>query len=98
MKSWSKTIPVERPIFDARLKPGPTGSLVQDSQIQEREKRAYMQGKEDGQRELGEQLIHQRAELQGLQVGVLQSLQRAIPDLIRQSEPMLIDLALAVAQ
>jgi flagellar assembly protein FliH len=59
---------------------------------------SYRQGRVDGERALGEQLVTQRAEVMELQTGVLASLRDAIPQVIRDCERALVTLALEAAQ
>lgn len=63
-----------------------------------RERAGYERGRVDGEKALGEQLVRQRAELLELQNGVLESLRQAVPQVARECEKALIELALTVAQ
>src|SRR5687768_17222707 len=103
MKSWSKTIEVGHALTQVQLASPATRSTCQSNPLEElrnaeREKLAYQRGREEGQRELSNQILQQRSEIQAVQHGVLQSLQNVIPELIHQSEPMLIELAVEVAR
>lgn len=64
----------------------------------EREKEIYARGRAEGERILSEQLLRQRAEMLELQNGVFDSLTKAIPEVARQCEKMLVELAIEVAQ
>lgn len=64
----------------------------------QREQTAYDRGRLDGERALGEQLLQQRSELVELQNGILNSLRRAVADVVRDTESALIQLALQSAQ
>jgi flagellar assembly protein FliH len=69
----------------------PTGDLS-------REQAAFERGLAEGEKRLGEQLVRQRSELLELQNGVLASLREAVPEVLRQSESALIQLALEAAR
>ena len=58
-----------------------------------REQAAYERGVPKAKNALSEQLLRQRSELLELQNGVLASLRTAVPQVVRQSESALIDLA-----
>lgn len=61
------------------------------------EQAAYERGRRDGQKEMNDQLMAQRRELIDLQNGVFESLKRAVPQVIRESEHALAALALEAA-
>ena len=61
------------------------------------EQDGFERGRVAGERALSEQLVHQRAELQELQNGVLESMRNVLPGLIQECENDLISLAAAVA-
>jgi len=63
-----------------------------------REQAAFERGLAEGEKRLGEQLLRQRTELLELQNGVLASLREAVPQVVRQSESALIQLAIEVAR
>jgi flagellar assembly protein FliH len=58
---------------------------------------SYEQGRLDGERALGEQLVRQRAEIIELQSGVLAALRQAVPQVVRDCERALVELAVAAA-
>ena len=66
--------------------------------MREREGAAYERGRRDGERALSEQLVQQRNEMSELQRGVVDSLRRALPQVIHEGQNTLIELALASAQ
>ena len=68
-----------------------------DHLMRDREQAAYLKGREEGEKQLGEQLVHQRAEVMDLQQGVLESLRRGVPRVREEMEKALVDLALEVA-
>jgi flagellar assembly protein FliH len=59
---------------------------------------AYERGLAEGEKRLGEQLLLQRSELQQVQNGVLASLRQAVPQVVRQTESTVVQLALEVAR
>jgi flagellar assembly protein FliH len=94
---WSNSITLEQPLADVRLvakAPVPSGQ----DELQEREKAAYEQGRRDAERMLGEQLLQQRNEMAELQKGVVQSLKQTFPQMAREMESALIQLALESAK
>jgi flagellar assembly protein FliH len=95
--NWSESIPLSRAMRDVRLL---TQAPAQDWQdyLREREQAAYERGRQAGERALSEQLLQQRNETVELQRGILQSLQRVVPQVIQEAETSLIALALAAAQ
>lgn len=94
---WSDTIPFNRPLLNARL-------LVQapaqdwEEHLREREQAAHERGRLDGERALSQQLLQQRNEMAELQRGVVDSLRRALPQVILEAQTALIHLALESAQ
>jgi flagellar assembly protein FliH len=59
---------------------------------------AYDRGRIDGEKSVSEQLIRQRAEMNELAQGIMTSLSQAVPQVVRDTENMLVSLALEVAQ
>jgi flagellar assembly protein FliH len=92
---WCKAFPPGAPLTNARLAPPEPPTPVHDPA---REQAAFERGLAEGERRLGEQLVRQRMELQELQNGVLAGLREAVPQVIRQSESALVQLALEVAR
>jgi hypothetical protein len=94
---WSDSIPFRQPLGDVRL-------LVQTPAqgwtdfLREREQAAYERGRQDGKTALTRQLMQHQGEAGELQNGVLLSLTRAIPQVVRETENALIQLALDAAQ
>lgn len=94
---WSDSIPFRQPLRDVRL-------LMQvpvqnwNDFLRDREQAAYQRGQQDGERALTQQLLQQQGETGKLQNGVLQSLSQAIPQVVRETENALIQLALDAAQ
>jgi flagellar assembly protein FliH len=94
---WSETITFSPDLRDVRLLTQ-TPSLDWATHLREREDAAFQKGKREGERAAAEQLSKLRNELAERQKAVLDSLQRAVPQLIRESESALIQLALDSAQ
>lgn len=97
---WPKTISLPQPLREVTISwhgREPDRAATQDLQAQ-REQAAYARGVADGEKRLSEQLLRQRSEVLELQNGVLKSLHEAVPQVMRQSEAALIELALAVAR
>jgi flagellar assembly protein FliH len=94
---WSETIAFGPALRDVRLL---TQTPAQDwtAHLREREEAAFQNGRREGERALNQQLLQQRNEILELQQGVLNSLKQVLPQLIRESESALIQLALASAQ
>jgi len=94
---WADTILFDRPLRDVCLL---TGAPGQDWHIflQEREQAAHESGRREGERALSAQLIHQRNETIEMQRGILESLQRTLPQVAREAESSLIEIALESAK
>jgi flagellar assembly protein FliH len=96
MKS-SKTIRFTEPLRDARLvRSDPPPDAGQDERLAEQA--AYERGRREGENALREQLVQQRIELLELHQGVIESLRAAAPQVTRETEKALIELALEAAQ
>jgi flagellar assembly protein FliH len=94
---WSETITLAEPPRDVRLK-SPLSETEAEDRLRAAEQAAFERGRLDGEKRLSEQLLQQRNELLELQQGVLESLRRAIPEVIQQAEAALIQIALEAAQ
>jgi flagellar assembly protein FliH len=96
---WPKNLSFNEPLRDIQISwSGRDGERPDDNLQRQREQAAYDRGVADGEKRLSEQLLRQRAEVLELQNGVLAALGNAVPQVIRQSEVALIELALEVAQ
>lgn len=97
---WCKTFAPGLPLRQTRTiwpaRP-PTG-LPPATGDPAREQAAFERGLAEGEKRLGEQLLRQRTELLELQNGVLASLRAAVPQVVRQSESALIQLAIEAAR
>lgn len=102
MKPWSETIHFSRPLRGVQTGPPaeavapPLPAVVEPSP--ELLQAAYERGRHDGERALSEQLLKQRAEMQELLQGTLTALRGAVPQVIRDTENLMVSLALEVAQ
>ena len=65
---------------------------------QDGEQAAYHRGRVDGEKALSEQLLQQRTELLALHQGVVEALRHAVPQVVRETESALVQLALEVAR
>jgi flagellar assembly protein FliH len=94
---WADTILFDRPLRDVCLLTGAPGQDWQNF-VREREAAAYENGRREGERALNEQLIHQRNETIEIQRGILESLQRTLPQIAREAESVMIEIALESAK
>jgi flagellar assembly protein FliH len=94
---WSDSIALGQPLRDVRLL---VRAPAQDwaAHLLEREREAYDRGFRDGEKSLGEQLLAQRKEMAEHQKGVVDALQRAIPQVIQEAEKAMVHLALESAR
>jgi len=76
----------------------PAARNSQDAPLRASWQAGYDQGRIDGEKSLSEQLLKQRSELHELMRGTLDSLRQAIPQVIRDTENMMVTLALEVAR
>ena len=94
---WSKTIAFSESFQDVRV-----STLPQETEDEHRahadEQAAYERGRLDGEKTLGEQMLQQRNELLELHQGVIESLRRAVPEVIQQTETTLMQIALECAK
>ena len=97
---WCRTFAPGRPLRNARvIRPAHSETgLAPATGDSSGEQAAFERGLAEGEKRLGEQLLRQRTELLELQNGVLASLREAVPQVVRQSESALIQLAMEVAQ
>ena len=95
MKSWSDTLQLPHSLRDVRLA-GLAGEPVVP--IEQQLSASYERGRIDGERALGEQLVQQRTEMQSLFNGALNSLRGAVPQVVRDTEQMMVTLTLEIAR
>jgi flagellar assembly protein FliH len=98
MSSWSETITLPAPLRDAFPTSLPPGMPPTDASLREAWQAGYEQGCIEGEKSLSEQLLKQRAELHELMHGTLNSLRQTIPQVVRDTENMMVSLALEVAR
>jgi flagellar assembly protein FliH len=98
MNSWSETITLPKPLRDVFLNMPNSASATGAEGRQDPWQAGYDTGRIDGEKALSEQLIQQRAETHELFQGLLTSLRQAVPQVIRDTESMMVSLALEVAQ
>jgi flagellar assembly protein FliH len=98
MKFWPETIQLTTPLRDARLL-GPVAVMSSgDPALQDQWHTSYELGRIEGEKALSEQLLKQRAELHEIFQGLLNSLRQAVPQVVHDTETMVVSLALEVAQ
>jgi flagellar assembly protein FliH len=97
MSAWSETINLSAPLHDAVTMGLPPG-LPMDPSLREAWQAGYEKGRIEGEKSLSEQLLKQRAELHELLQGTLDSLRQAVPQVVRDTENMVVSLALEVAR
>src|SRR5262245_14811053 len=96
MKSY-KPITFASALRDVRLAAATSPSEL-ERRSHEAEQAAYERGRRDAEKALSEQLLQQRAELLELHQGVVESLRASVPQLVKDAEVALIDLAMEAAQ
>ena len=94
---WSDTITLDEPLRAVRASSLPAESDL-DRRVRAAEQAAYERGRLDGEKNLGEQMLQQRNELLELHQGVIESLRRAVPEVIQQTENTLMQIALECAK
>jgi len=94
---WSNSITLDHSPADVRLVPKAPAHDA-ESDLREREKAAYDQGRRDAEQALGEQLLQQRNEMAQLQNGIVNSIKQMFPQMAREMESALIELALESAK
>jgi flagellar assembly protein FliH len=95
--NWSETILLKEPLREVhRLADAPAKNW--DELLRAREEAGYQRGRRDGENALSEQLVQQRTEIAELQRGILESLNQALNQVIKDSENALVCLALEVAK
>ena len=98
MKSWSDTLRLPQPVFQVRLERVLPAAQAGQILLEEQVRAAHEQGRIEGEQALGAQLVQQRAEVRELLDGVVKSLQGAVPQILRDSEQMMVRLAIEIAQ
>jgi flagellar assembly protein FliH len=90
MPSLRELLPLSQPLRTVRLAPRREPARATEAE-------AYERGRRDGEKNLREQLLRQRAEIIELQNGVLNSLRQAISQVTRECEGAMVALALELA-
>lgn len=98
MKPWRENIRLSQPLRDTRLIGSRSTQEEFDRLVKEREEIAYEKGRQAGEQALSHQLMEQRRELLELQQGVLESLAQSVPLLLRETEGVLVELAVEAAR
>lgn len=98
MSAWSETIHLTLPLKDARQVVPSQVKKPANGQPLDEWKASFDLGRIEGEKALSEQLLQQRKEIQDLLQGVLVSLQEAVPQVMKDTETMVVSLALEVAQ
>lgn len=100
--TFTKTIPLHESLREVvLLRPKdhmPDSAVDWEARIREAEAGGYERGRRDGEKALSEQLLRQRADMFEAHQGVVESLRRLVPDLVAQTENVLISLALEAAR
>lgn len=97
MNSWSETITLPKPLRHVALAV-PKAPAAAPQPGPDPWQASYDLGRIDGEKALSEQLLKQRSETHELFQGLLNSLRQAVPQVVRDTESMVISLALEVAQ
>lgn len=99
MKSWPDTIRFSEPLRDVFPSRGTVSTRVTEvTPSEDAIAAAYERGRIEGEKALGEQLVRQRAEMQQLLEGVVDSLRKAVPQVVIDTENHLVALALEIAE
>jgi flagellar assembly protein FliH len=95
MKPWSDTLSFSKPLRGIRPK---NAAAAGGLDLQEALRAEYERGRRDAEKDLGEQMLAQRAEVHELIGGVINSLRDSVPQIMRDTENSLVALALSIAQ
>ena len=97
---WHKSLSIGHSLSNVSLVPQAVAQYrdANEERNRQREKTAYERGLVDGEKRLNEQLLRQRAEVLELQNGILESLRQAVPQVVRQSEAGVVEIAIEVAK
>ncbi len=100
MKSWHNSISLDRPLRGVRpaRSAGESHPTPPSADLEAARREGYEAGRAEAEQTLGEQLVRQRAEVGAVSLGVLESLQRAVSQVVRDSERHLVALALDIAR
>ncbi len=98
MKTTRQTVQFRHPLIGAKIRVLPRLDAGARRWFREREDESFEHGRRAAESSFSQQLVSQRNEMLDLQNGVLNSVRAAIPQVIRDTEEMLIDLAVATAE
>jgi len=98
VNTFSESIKLRAPLREAVLLSLPPSVQSMDASHQDSWQAGYEQGRIEGESRLNQQLIAQRGELHELMNGTLESLRQAVPQVIRDTENVMVSLALDVAR
>lgn len=98
MSTTRQTVKFHRAPAGARLRSLPRMNAEARKLLSSREEDSFEQGRRVAEQSLSQQLVLQRNEMIELQNGVLKSLGEVIPQIIRDTEKSLVELALATAE
>ena len=93
-----ETIRLNAPLLDARMgfvPPPPPAPMID---VEALTRAAYERGRIEGEQAVSEQLVRQRVEFSELQNGLLATLRNTFPQVAREAESAMIELAFAAAQ
>ena len=97
MNSWSDNLTLPNPLRGVVLLDRDDESAA-PAAGEEELLASYRRGRDDAEKELGRQLLQQRAEVHEVMRGVLESLRNSVPQIMRDTESALIALSLSGAQ
>jgi flagellar assembly protein FliH len=98
MHSWLETISLTRPLRDVVAVGLPPETWQHDPGQRAAWENGFEKGRLEGEKAMNAQLVKQRGELHSLVQGTLHSLRQAVPQVVRDTENMVIALALEVAR
>jgi flagellar assembly protein FliH len=98
MKSWSETLTLPKPLRNARLNGGGEEAGAGARASAEELRASYERGRREAEQALSQQLLQQRTEMHELMRGVVDSLRKVVPQVVRDTEDTMIALSLSVAQ
>ena len=90
----TESIAFTQPLREVALSRFGDRRVIQEQDVEA----AFQRGRIDGERSLSEQLLRQRAAVVDLHNGVLAALRDAVPQVIRETENVLIEIAFEVAR
>jgi flagellar assembly protein FliH len=98
MATTTHTVQFTQPLVGAKVNVLPPLGVQARKLLFEREEESFEKGRQSAESSFSQQLVSQRNEMVELQNGVLNSVRAVIPQVIRETEQMLIDLAVATAE